>query len=130
MMSNYHIDSLNTHDVYHIQYNPFDENRTVYQMMEIHGMDLVRGGIFLNKILSKKDRDHITREIAGARDLCFLCGDKNHFASECILRDLEPLPIINLNPSIHRMSPILARSISRQTGESSESIMIAHNNNH
>jgi hypothetical protein len=116
------IDMFQTND-------PFDENKTVYHMMEKYGIDNVRGGIFLDFKLKTSDWNHIKREINGARDRCFICEDDDHFASECVFRDIEPLPEALPNPQ-QRMSPTKARTIAERTGDRMESIMLKYNNEH
>ncbi len=109
--------------------DPFDENKTMYHMMEKHGISNVRGGIFLDFKLTAADKKHINREINGARDRCFICEDTDHFASECVFKNIEPLQEALPNPQ-QRMSPTRARAIAERTGASMESIMLAYNNDH
>ncbi len=107
--------------------NPYDENRTVYEMMEKHGISAVRGGIFLSIKLSAADQKHIRKEIAGARDECFICHSCEHFAASCGLSDIELEPRVFDNPSMPRISVLKAIDISKKTGVYMPDIVARHN---
>ncbi len=52
-------------------------------MMDMYGINNVRGGSFTQLTLDKTDYDTITKMLNGANDRCFLCGQKGHFIATC-----------------------------------------------
>ena len=62
---------------------PFDEDKFTKEMMAIHGIDNVRGGIYTTEKISAANCSTLQREIWAAQDCCLICGKKGHFANEC-----------------------------------------------
>ena len=63
--------------------DPFDEDKKVKQYMMKHGIESVRGGSYSKIILSPLEINFINRELRTAMDMCFKCGNKGHFESQC-----------------------------------------------
>ncbi len=66
---------------------PLSEDTLVKEMMLKHGIDAVRGGSYSNLELSPAQRSVLQKEMRGAGDMCFHCGEKGHMASQCISDD-------------------------------------------
>jgi predicted GIY-YIG superfamily endonuclease len=63
--------------------NRFDEDNYVKEYMMKHGIDNVRGGVYSTVILSREQRKLLEKEFLGASNLCFHCGDPNHYIQYC-----------------------------------------------
>ena len=61
----------------------FDEDKYTKIYMDKYGIENVRGGSFCQLELSKESINTIKREIKGANDRCYKCGESGHFANEC-----------------------------------------------
>ena len=48
-----------------------------------YGINNVRGGTYCSIKLSSAEKETLEKEIRGAQDCCFKCGDKTHFAKDC-----------------------------------------------
>jgi len=63
--------------------SPFDEDKITKEYMSIHGIDNVRGGIYVNIKLDEFQSETLKQEIWGASDACTRCGRKGHFIKNC-----------------------------------------------
>jgi predicted GIY-YIG superfamily endonuclease len=61
----------------------FDEDKHVKELMAIYGIDKVRGGTYVQEILSESQKEIITNEIRGATNKCIRCGKTGHFVNTC-----------------------------------------------
>jgi hypothetical protein len=61
----------------------FDEDKWVLKTMAKHGIPNVRGGSFCQIELKEEIVRIITIMIASAKDECYKCGKRNHFARSC-----------------------------------------------
>ncbi len=61
----------------------FEEDKQVKELMSLHGIDKVRGGIYTKIDLTKEEKDILQKEIWGAKDVCTRCGNSNHFIKDC-----------------------------------------------
>lgn len=61
----------------------FDEDKYTLKYMEKYGINNVRGGSFVQIILSDNNISTITQMINGSCDKCFICGKNDHFAKDC-----------------------------------------------
>tara|TARA_Y100000389_G_scaffold203301_1_gene251302 strand:+ start:889 stop:2340 length:1452 start_codon:yes stop_codon:yes gene_type:complete len=60
----------------------YDEDKYVKKYMDKYGMDNVRGGSYSRLELTEDEKKLIQKELWGANDLCFLCGE-DHFVIDC-----------------------------------------------
>lgn len=67
----------------HISTDKFDEDKWTKKYMELYGIPNVRGGSYSNVNLTWWQIKALENEFACANDLCFICGMKGHFASNC-----------------------------------------------
>ena len=63
--------------------SPFDEDKVTKEMMAKHGIDNVRGGVYVTEDLDDIQEKNLRREIWGAQDCCIRCGRKGHFVANC-----------------------------------------------
>lgn len=63
----------------------WERNETLEQMQR-HGVERVRGWMYTSTELSEEQLDSIDSQIAEKYDLCRLCGQSGHFASQCGVR--------------------------------------------
>lgn len=61
----------------------YDEDKYLFKVMEIHGIDNVRGGCFSSLKLSENDRSYIEKRILGASDRCYHCKSRFHYIRDC-----------------------------------------------
>jgi predicted GIY-YIG superfamily endonuclease len=63
--------------------SPFEEDKRVKELMNIYGIDNVRGGSYTQIILDAVQIEALNREIRGGTDACQQCGQKGHFVKYC-----------------------------------------------
>ena len=63
--------------------SPFAEDMLTKELMSKHGIDNVRGGVYVTTVLSAMQRAGIEQEIRGALNQCLRCGAVGHFVSNC-----------------------------------------------
>jgi hypothetical protein len=61
----------------------FDEDKYTKIYMDKFGIDNVRGGSYTKIKLDDEEIKLIKKELMTANDLCFKCGSKGHFLSNC-----------------------------------------------
>lgn len=61
----------------------FDEDKHTLDFMDMFGLDKVRGGSFSNVVLTKEQKNVITKSIRNANGLCQECGEYGHFINNC-----------------------------------------------
>lgn len=61
----------------------FDEDKYVFKLMDVYGIENVRGGVFSSLTISDNDRSYIEKRILGASDRCYHCKSPDHFIREC-----------------------------------------------
>ncbi len=61
----------------------YDEDKYTLKYMEEFGINNVRGGSFCEIKLSTENILTIKKMITSSSDLCFICGEPGHFASDC-----------------------------------------------
>ena len=67
----------------------FQEDIETLRMMELHGIDRVRGGSFSSPTLSDSDIRVITKMINHNKTACFTCGEKGHWTYQCPSRSKD-----------------------------------------
>lgn len=65
----------------------FDEDKYTKEYMALKGINNVRGGSYCKIKLDKSEFELLEKEIASAKDICYKCGEKGHFANDCFCRD-------------------------------------------
>jgi predicted GIY-YIG superfamily endonuclease len=63
--------------------SPFEEDKITKEYMSKYGIDMVRGGSYVEIELSEFQKDSLNREIRAAKDLCTKCGRAGHFVKDC-----------------------------------------------
>jgi predicted GIY-YIG superfamily endonuclease len=63
--------------------SPFEEDKITKEYMAKHGIDKVRGGSYVETVLSDFHTEALKMEIWGAKDLCTQCGRNGHFVKDC-----------------------------------------------
>lgn len=61
----------------------FEEDKQVKELMNIHGIEQVRGGTYSKVKLSTEEKQTVQKEIWSARDSCTRCGYDSHFVKDC-----------------------------------------------
>ena len=64
----------------------YDEDKYTRIYMDKYGVDNVRGGSFVSVELKKSTIDHLTQMKNGTDNLCFRCGQSDHFAKDCNIK--------------------------------------------
>lgn len=64
----------------------FEENNKVKHLMNIHGIDNVRGGSYSTVQLDATKYDCLQRELDAANGRCYHCGSSSHYATKCTAR--------------------------------------------
>ena len=68
----------------------FDEDKWTKKYMSKYGINNVRGGTFCQIKLNTENINTIQKELDGAADKCFNCGESGHFANQCeYIDDIE-----------------------------------------
>jgi len=65
--------------------NGLDEDKLTVEYMMKYGIENVRGGPYVSTTLSNQIKEHITRRIRMASDMCVYCGSVSHFCTKCPL---------------------------------------------
>jgi len=68
------------------------ETAIVLELMQIHGVDKVRGGAFSTVELSRETRAVIEHLLRSGSNRCFRCGSNMHFIRDCPSAVLVPPP--------------------------------------
>lgn len=63
--------------------NDFEEDKKVKELMLKYGIDKIRGGTYVQTKLTAAEIAFITKELQGATDVCWKCGEKGHFIKQC-----------------------------------------------
>jgi len=63
--------------------SPFDEDKITKEYMSKYGIDNVRGGSYVEIVLSESHKEVLKMEIWAAKDLCTRCGRVGHFVKDC-----------------------------------------------
>lgn len=67
----------------YVNCSTLDEDKYVKATMMRYGIDNVRGGSYSSLELSKQERQQLEKELRGAQDCCFKCGQPGHFVNKC-----------------------------------------------
>ena len=63
--------------------SPFDEDSITRKYMAAYGIEKVRGGSYVTKVLSEETIAVLQKEIWSAQGDCTRCGRKGHFVAKC-----------------------------------------------
>ncbi len=97
----------------------FDEDKYTLKTMEKYGINNVRGGSFCKIILSDENITTLKQIMNSVSDKCYICGNKDHFANNCNVKNTK-IATINLDEkcdcitsrfSSHRRSKCLLNNI-------------------
>jgi predicted GIY-YIG superfamily endonuclease len=80
----------------------YDETNTTKDLMKKYGIDNVRGGAYVQPILSEDVEKVLKQELRGDSDTCFKCGLKGHFANKC--------PVTMRSPTNKPIAPFVSDS--------------------
>ena len=69
--------------------DPYDEDKYVKKSMEKYGIENVRGGSYVTRVLNDTEMQSLQKEIWGAKNCCTNCGSKSHFVKDCPVEDEE-----------------------------------------
>jgi len=61
----------------------YDEDAKTLELMDLHGVDAVRGGQYANVVLTPQQRAAIASSHRAAKDECLRCGAAGHFVAQC-----------------------------------------------
>jgi predicted GIY-YIG superfamily endonuclease len=75
----------------------FDEDKYTIKYMKKYGIENVRGGSFCQIILNDSNIITINQMINGNSNRCYICGDANHFAKECIKKSYQNIELNTIN---------------------------------
>lgn len=78
----YECDDGAPHETFH-DCSRFDEDKHVVRLMEMHGIDNVRGGMYADVDLPPWLRKCAERAINHGMNRCLRCGDASHSQSDC-----------------------------------------------
>lgn len=100
--------------------SPFEEDKVVKEYMAKFGIDKVRGGTYVERVLSPEQMDLLKKEIWSANDLCVRCGRSSHFVKNCYAKTdiygrrlVEAVaPAMSKKP-IDEVTPIVSNDTSR-----------------
>jgi GIY-YIG catalytic domain-containing protein len=65
--------------------SPFEEDAKVLELMDINGINNVRGGSYSQITLNQQTKTEIIKKLNSANNLCVKCGSNNHFIKDCPL---------------------------------------------
>ncbi len=80
---------------------PFDEDNTTLRLMQTHGIQNVRGGMYTATDLSRY-QDEIAQRIQDLDDPCSGCGEKGHHEVVCPLTTHSSFEMARLEPGTRR----------------------------
>ena len=63
--------------------SPHDENNRTKELMEKHGIEHVRGGVYAQIVLPDYMLSALRNELQGISDLCYKCNLAGHFTAAC-----------------------------------------------
>jgi hypothetical protein len=81
-----------------------DENKQTLKMMEMFGIDNVRGGAFVSEELTDEQMNVIKTMIISTQDKCFNCGRSGHFVNECKVKKTVNENVANVKESFANLS--------------------------
>jgi hypothetical protein len=75
----------------------YDEDKYTKIYMEKKGINNVRGGTHCKITLDINEIEELKKEINGATDCCYICGNNQHFANDCdkLTKHLNALSLNN-----------------------------------
>lgn len=69
--------------------DPYDEDKYTLKLIDLYGVESVRGGSYVKPVLSPEDIESITNRIRMAMDRCIKCGSPDHFAYRCRVKKIK-----------------------------------------
>ena len=70
--------------------SPFDEDKITKEYMNQFGVDNVRGGSYVEIVLSDFHKQALQMEMNTAKGLCIRCGRGGHFMKDCWTSSITP----------------------------------------